>query len=88
MLFYRTHEEANAARKLTPAQRKEKKMKKLDEDTTAGVHVHIYRLVLIFSQVLDQGVERGRIQGLVWREKSLSRGIFLGGGGGGSDEIS
>ncbi|CAH1787996.1 unnamed protein product, partial [Owenia fusiformis] len=40
----RGHEEANAARKLTPDQRKDKKAKKLKEDTTNGVHVAIYRI--------------------------------------------
>ena len=33
----RAHEEANAARKLTPEQRSEKKTKKMAEDTSAGV---------------------------------------------------
>ena len=39
----RAHEEANAARKLTPEQRSEKKTKKMTEDTTAGVQVAVYR---------------------------------------------
>ena len=37
------HAKANAERKLTPEQRKEKTLRKLKEDTTAGVHVAIYR---------------------------------------------
>ena len=41
----KAHEEANAKRKLTPQQRKEKKIAKLKEDTTAGVHVAVYRWV-------------------------------------------
>ncbi|XP_073466041.1 U4/U6 small nuclear ribonucleoprotein Prp3 [Aquarana catesbeiana] len=40
----KAHEEANAARKLTAAQRKEKKIKKLKEDITQGVHVSVYRI--------------------------------------------
>jgi len=40
----RAHEHANAARKLTDEQRKEKKMKKLKEDTSDGVHVVVYKL--------------------------------------------
>ncbi|XP_039256468.2 U4/U6 small nuclear ribonucleoprotein Prp3-like [Styela clava] len=40
----REHEQANAARKLTTEQRKEKKMKKLKEDVSSGVHVAIYRV--------------------------------------------
>uniref|UniRef100_A0A3Q4BLN1 U4/U6 small nuclear ribonucleoprotein Prp3 n=1 Tax=Mola mola TaxID=94237 RepID=A0A3Q4BLN1_MOLML len=38
------HEEANAARKLTAEQRKEKKVKKLKEDLTDGVHIAVYRI--------------------------------------------
>lgn len=39
------HQEANASRKLTADQRREKKEKKLQEDTTtSGVHVAIYRI--------------------------------------------
>uniref|UniRef100_A0A3B4TV07 U4/U6 small nuclear ribonucleoprotein Prp3 n=1 Tax=Seriola dumerili TaxID=41447 RepID=A0A3B4TV07_SERDU len=36
------HEEANAARKLTAEQRKEKKVKKLKEDITDGVYIAVY----------------------------------------------
>ena len=39
-----THQEANAARKLTAEQKREKKEKKLQEDTSLGVHVAIYRI--------------------------------------------
>ena len=38
------HAKANAERKLTPEQRKDKVLRKLKEDTTAGVHVAVYRL--------------------------------------------
>uniref|UniRef100_A0A4W6FS88 U4/U6 small nuclear ribonucleoprotein Prp3 n=1 Tax=Lates calcarifer TaxID=8187 RepID=A0A4W6FS88_LATCA len=40
----KAHEEANAARKLTAEQRKEKKVKKLKEDITDGVHIAVYRI--------------------------------------------
>jgi len=40
----KAHEEANAARKLTAEQRKEKKVKKLKEDLTKGVHIAVYRI--------------------------------------------
>ncbi|KAG9345422.1 hypothetical protein JZ751_009969 [Albula glossodonta] len=36
--------EANAARKLTAEQRKEKKVKKLKEDLSHGVHIAVYRI--------------------------------------------
>ncbi|KAJ8311737.1 hypothetical protein KUTeg_011092 [Tegillarca granosa] len=40
----KAHEEANAARKLTTEQRRDKKMKKIKEDTSLGVHVSVYRI--------------------------------------------
>ncbi|KAG1679064.1 U4/U6 small nuclear ribonucleoprotein Prp3 [Nymphon striatum] len=40
----KAHEEANAARKLTDEQKRDKKIKKLKEDTTLGVNVTVYRL--------------------------------------------
>jgi len=39
----RAHEQANAARRLTAEQKKEKRIKKLKEDTTSGVQVVMYR---------------------------------------------
>lgn len=44
-LFHRTHEETNAARKLTTEQRKEKKERKMREDTSTGVNVNVYRVL-------------------------------------------
>lgn len=41
----KAHEDSNAARQLSTEQRKEKKLRKIQEDTTLGVHVAIYRLV-------------------------------------------
>ncbi|NXK62515.1 PRPF3 protein, partial [Sylvietta virens] len=38
------HEEANTARKLTAEQRKAKKVKKLKEDVSQGVHIAVYRV--------------------------------------------
>lgn len=46
MFSCRAHEEANAARKLTAEQRKEKKVKRLKEDLTEGVHIAVYRWVV------------------------------------------
>lgn len=39
------HEKANAERKLTPEQRKDKMIKKIKEDTSCGVHVSVFRLL-------------------------------------------
>jgi len=41
----REHEESNAARKLTDEQRKEKRIRRIKEDTTLGVHVSVYRVL-------------------------------------------
>ena len=40
----RAHEAANEARKLTPAARREKTARKLNEDTSLGVHVSLYQV--------------------------------------------
>lgn len=41
----KAHEDANNARKLTVDQKKQKKVKKVKEDTNLGVHVAVYRLL-------------------------------------------
>lgn len=40
----KAHEDANAARRLTADQRRDKKARKLKEDTSLGVHVSVYRI--------------------------------------------
>ncbi|CAB3381821.1 Hypothetical predicted protein [Cloeon dipterum] len=40
----KAHEDANAARKLTPEERRLKKIKKMKEDTTLGVQVAVFRV--------------------------------------------
>jgi U4/U6 small nuclear ribonucleoprotein PRP3 len=40
----RVHEEANTARKLTNDQRRDKKVRKIKEDTSTGIHVSVYRI--------------------------------------------
>lgn len=40
----KVHEDANAARKLTAEQRKEKNVKRLKEDLSDGVHIAVYRI--------------------------------------------
>ncbi|GJQ69096.1 hypothetical protein Trydic_g6260 [Trypoxylus dichotomus] len=40
----KAHEEANAARRLTADQKRDKKIKKIKEDTSTGVHVSVYRI--------------------------------------------
>lgn len=41
----KAHEDANASRKLTDDQKREKNIRKIKEDTTLGVNVSVYRLV-------------------------------------------
>lgn len=48
----KAHEAANAARRLTADQRREKKVRKIKEDTTLGVTVSVYRYK-IFSFILS-----------------------------------
>ena len=43
-IIFRKHEEANLARKLTPDQRRAKKLQKMKEDLSCGVHVAVYRV--------------------------------------------
>lgn len=40
----KAHEDANNARKLTAEQKSEKKIRKIKEDTSCGVHVSVYRI--------------------------------------------
>lgn len=42
--FFQAHEDANAARKLTADQKREKKIKKIKEDTSLGTLVAVYRI--------------------------------------------
>ena len=39
----KAHEEANASRKLTAEQKRDKVVRKLKEDTSTGVHVAVFR---------------------------------------------
>jgi len=45
----RAHEEANAERKLTKEQRRDKKIAKLKEDTSLGVKVAVYRVRSLYN---------------------------------------
>lgn len=43
-LLCRKHEKSNAERKLTPEEKKAKKLRKMKEDLSCGVHVTVYRV--------------------------------------------
>lgn len=53
----RAHEEANASRKLTTEQRRDKKLRKLKEDTSRGVHVAVYRVLSLTNPAKKFKVE-------------------------------
>ena len=56
--FYcRNHEKANKARKLTPAQKKTKTLRKLREDLSCGVHVTVYRVHNLSSPAIKFKVD-------------------------------
>ncbi len=46
----RKHDKANASRMLTDEQKRVKKIKKLTEDTSTGVHVTVYRVADLSHQ--------------------------------------
>jgi len=56
------HEAANEERKLTPAQRKEKNARKLQEDTQYGVNVAVYRLKNLHSPAKKWKIEKNAQQ--------------------------
>ncbi|GFO33052.1 U4/u6 small nuclear ribonucleoprotein prp3 [Plakobranchus ocellatus] len=58
----RQHEEANAARKLTTEQRREKKIGKLKEDTSQGVNVSVYRIRDLSDPAIKFKVEKNASQ--------------------------
>uniref|UniRef100_A0A0B6ZQQ8 Uncharacterized protein n=1 Tax=Arion vulgaris TaxID=1028688 RepID=A0A0B6ZQQ8_9EUPU len=58
----RQHEEANAARKLTVEQRRDKKISKIKEDTTDGVHISIYRVRDLSDPAIKFKVEKNANQ--------------------------
>jgi U4/U6 small nuclear ribonucleoprotein PRP3 len=51
------HKDANLARKLTPEQKKEKKLKKIKEDVSLGVNVSVYRVDDLSNQAKKFKVE-------------------------------
>uniref|UniRef100_A0A4W5RTN5 U4/U6 small nuclear ribonucleoprotein Prp3 n=1 Tax=Hucho hucho TaxID=62062 RepID=A0A4W5RTN5_9TELE len=76
----KAHEEANAARKLTTEQRKEKKVKKLKEDLSLGVHIAVYRirnlhnpLYLTGTVVLHRDVNMVVVEGGPKAQKKFKR---------------
>lgn len=82
-MFLRKHEEANAARKLTPEQRKAKKLKKLKEDLSCGVHVTVYRVRDLSNQAIkfkvDMNAQQYHLTGCVLLFHNVNLVIVEGG---------
>ncbi|XP_053203205.1 U4/U6 small nuclear ribonucleoprotein Prp3-like [Panonychus citri] len=79
----KTHEEANASRKLTADQKKQKKIKKVKEDTSLGVHVTVYR-ILNFSDPkrkfkVETNAKQLQMTGIVVTFKNVNVVIVEGG---------
>lgn len=56
-MYDRKHEKTNEERKLTPAQKKAKTLRKLKEDLSCGVHVTVYRVHDLSSQAIKFKVD-------------------------------
>jgi len=69
------HEEANAARKSTVEQKKQKKIKKVKEDTGLGVHVAVYRILNLSNPAKKFKVEMNSKQLLMTGVVVLYRNI-------------
>lgn len=82
-IILRAHEEANAARKLTGEQKKQKKIKKIKEDVSTGVHVAVYRVLNLNNPAKKFKVEANAKQLLMTGVVVLYRNvnvIFVEGG--------
>ena len=83
ILIFRNHEEANAARKLTPEQSKAKKLRKLKEDLSCGVHVTVYRVRDLSNQAIkfkvDMNAQQFHLTGCVLLYHDVNLVIVEGG---------
>eukprot|EP00731_Ephydatia_muelleri_P017807 Em0010g905a len=79
----RKHEEANAARKLTPAESRAKKLKKVKEDVSCGVHVTVYRVRDLSNPKtkfkVDMNAQQYHLTGCVLLYKDVNLVILEGG---------
>ncbi|XP_065187970.1 U4/U6 small nuclear ribonucleoprotein Prp3-like [Sycon ciliatum] len=79
----RAHESSNAARKLTPDQRKDKKLKKLDEDVSCGVDVQVYRVTDLTDPKVrykvDINAQQLHLTGCIVQSKDLNLVVVEGG---------
>jgi U4/U6 small nuclear ribonucleoprotein PRP3 len=56
-VFFRTHEETNAKRKLSSEQKRDKRIKRASEETANGVHAAVYRV-----RHLDDAAKRFKVE--------------------------
>jgi len=71
----KAHEEANAARKLNADQKKQKKIKKIKEDTSLGVNVAVYRVLNLINPAKKFKVEANAKQLLMTGVVVLYRNV-------------
>ena len=83
LTYCRRHEQANAARKLTPAQRKAKKAKKLKEDLSCGTYVTVYRVRDLSKPAIkfkvDMNAQQYHLTGCVMLYRDVNLVIVEGG---------
>ncbi|RDD37215.1 U4/U6 small nuclear ribonucleoprotein Prp3 [Trichoplax sp. H2] len=79
----RVHEAANAARKLTSEQKREKKIRKLKDDMNTGCHVSVYRVYSLNNQSkrykVDANAQQFLLTGCVVMFKDINIVIVEGG---------
>jgi len=71
----KAHEDANAARKLTGDQKKQKKVRKMKEDTSLGTHVAVYRVLNLLNPAKKFKVEANAKQLLMTGVVILYRNV-------------
>ncbi|KAF1742357.1 hypothetical protein MXB_3463, partial [Myxobolus squamalis] len=79
----KAHEDANAARKLTPAQKKAKLIKKYKEDISLAVHISVYRIWDISNRSkrfkVDKNAQQNFLTGCVIMFQDMNLVILEGG---------
>lgn len=79
----KAHEEANATRKLTLEEKKQKKLRKIKEDTNLGVQVAVYRLISLTNPAkkfkIEANVKQLTMTGVVVLYKNVNIVVVEGG---------
>lgn len=79
----KAHEEANATRKLTMEEKKQKKLRKVKEDTNLGVQVAVYRLVSLSNPAkkfkIEANIKQLTMTGIVVLYRNVNIVVVEGG---------